>query len=92
MVDSYDSRIKTVYGSMAKGQGFIGDVNLFRLIIRPSCRPPYASCWSVCPVRAFNSLTKKRRKNQNWRRCSQRHESVECQFSVRKVRGQGHRT
>jgi len=32
------------------------------VIMRPSCRPHYATCLSVCPIQARNSTTEKHRK------------------------------
>ena len=39
---------------------------MMRMFVLLSCRSHYTSCLSVCPVRAYNSKTKKMHKNQNW--------------------------
>ena len=69
--------------------------------MRPSYRPHYVSCPSVCPsVRLsirpsvpYRLVTRKQRNAEKIKiALDVPHKYVECQFSLRKVKGQGHST
>ena len=67
----------------------VSDCTLLILFVHVSICPSVRL--SLCPIRACNLKTKKCRKLK-WLRRSPWHEYVECHFSFRKVKGQGHMT
>ena len=66
--------------------------NLFSfhiLIMRPSYRPHYASCPTVCPSVPNGLVTGKQKKNEEKSKLTQKfpgHVQVNCQFSVKKTK------